>query len=79
MGDTNPPARFRVFWGLLIGTVAGVLLLAGGLKALQTASIVAALPYSVVLILTTWALFKSLRQEPLPGVAKSKVTDETMS
>ncbi|OUR82046.1 choline transporter [Colwellia psychrerythraea] len=76
MGNEHPPARFRVFWGLSIGAVAGVLLLAGGLKALQTASIVAALPYSVVLILTTWALFKSLRQEPLPGVATSKVTDE---
>ncbi|MBO7927144.1 BCCT family transporter [Pseudoalteromonas sp. K222D] len=67
MGDTNPPARFRVFWGLSIGAVAGVLLLAGGLKALQTASIVAALPYSIVLILTTWALFKSLRQELSPN------------
>lgn len=76
MGDTNPPARFRVFWGLSIGAVAGVLLIAGGLKALQTASIVAALPYSVVLILTTWALFKSLRQEPLAGVVKSNVADE---
>lgn len=76
MGNEHPPARFRVFWGLSIGAVAGVLLLAGGLKALQTASIVAALPYSVVLILTTWALFKSLRQEPLPGVVTSKVTEE---
>jgi choline/glycine/proline betaine transport protein len=76
VGSEHPPARFRVFWGLSIGAVAGVLLLAGGLKALQTASIIAALPYSVVLILTTWALFKSLRQEPLPGVAKSKVTDK---
>ena len=70
MGNENPPARFRIFWGVAIGTVAGVLLLVGGLKALQTASIVAALPYSVVLILTTWGLYKSLRQEPLPGAAK---------
>ena len=76
MGNEHPPARFRVFWGLSIGAVAGVLLLAGGLKALQTASIVAALPYSVVLILTTWALFTSLRKEPLPGTKKSKLTDK---
>lgn len=67
MGDEHPAARYRVFWGLSIGAVAAVLMLAGGLKALQTASIVAALPYSVVLILTTWGLYKSLRQEPLPG------------
>ncbi|NRA53611.1 MAG: BCCT family transporter [Gammaproteobacteria bacterium] len=63
MGEEHPPARYRIFWGLSIGAVAAVLLIAGGLKALQTASIVAALPYSVVLILTTVGLYKSLRQE----------------
>jgi len=68
MGEEHPPARYRIFWGLSIGAVAGVLLLAGGLKALQTASIVAALPYSIVLILTTWGLYKSLHQE-LAGTA----------
>ncbi len=76
LGSDNPPARFRVFWGLSIGAVAGVLLLAGGLKALQTASIVAALPYSIVLILTILALFKSLRQEPLGGVTLENLNDK---
>ncbi len=71
MGNEHPAPRYRVFWGLSIGAVAGVLLLAGGLKALQTASIVAALPYSVVLILTTWGLFKSLRQDSLPGAVEN--------
>jgi len=73
MGDEHPAMRYRVFWGLSIGAVAGVLLLAGGLKALQTASIVAALPYSVVLLLTMWGLYKSLRQEPLLGAMKKRV------
>lgn len=76
LGDSHPAARFRVFWGLSIGAVAGVLLFAGGLKALQTASIVAALPYSVVLLLTTWALFKSLRQEPVHGPVMRKLIKE---
>lgn len=67
MGNEHPPARYRVFWGVSIGAVAAVLLLAGGLKALQTASIVAALPFSVVVILATYGLCKSLRDEPLPG------------
>jgi choline/glycine/proline betaine transport protein len=73
MGDEHPPAKYRIFWGLSIGAVAAVLLFAGGMKALQTASIVAALPYSVVLILTTWGLFQSMRKEfdkvPLPNVS----------
>jgi choline/glycine/proline betaine transport protein len=63
MGNEHPPARYRVFWGLAVGAVAAVLLIAGGLQALQTASIVAALPFSVVLLLAIYGLFKSLREE----------------
>jgi len=74
MGDEHPPARFRVFWGMAVGAVAAVLLLAGGLKALQTASIVAALPYSVVAILTTWGLLKSFHEE----LALEKTTDQNL-
>lgn len=64
MGDEHPPARYRVFWGMAIGAVAAVLLFAGGLKALQTASIVAALPFSVVALLATYGFYKALSQEP---------------
>lgn len=63
MGDKHPPARYRIFWGLAIGAVAAVLLLAGGLKALQTASIVAALPFSFVALLATYGFFKALRED----------------
>ncbi len=67
MGNPNPPTRYRIFWGMSIGLVAAVLLLAGGLGALQTASIIAALPYSIVIIATIVGLYKALRAEPLPG------------
>ena len=63
MGDKHPAARYRVFWGLAIGAVAAVLLLAGGLKALQTASIVAALPFTFVTLLATYGFLKALREE----------------
>jgi choline/glycine/proline betaine transport protein len=63
MGGENPPGRLRIFWGIAIGTVAAVLLFAGGLKALQTASIAAALPFSIVLLLATYGLCKSLYTE----------------
>lgn len=65
MGNEHPPAKYRIFWGLTVGAVAAALLISGGLGALQTASIVAALPYSFVVILTTFGLYKSLRKEPL--------------
>ena len=63
MGDRHPPKRFRVVWGLGQGMVAAVLLLAGGLQALQTASVAAAVPVSVVLLLMMFGLVKSLVQD----------------
>ncbi|MDB9952131.1 BCCT family transporter [Porticoccaceae bacterium] len=65
MGEQEPAPRLRIFWGLAVGAVAAVLLYAGGLKALQTASIVAALPFSFVLIMAAYGLFKSLYAEPV--------------
>jgi len=64
MGNDDPPVKFRIVWGLGEGFVAAVLLLAGGLKALQTASIAAALPISVIMLLMTWGIIKSLREDP---------------
>ena len=64
MGDDHPPKVFRVIWGLGEGFVAGVLLLAGGLAALQTASIAAGFPISFVLLAMAWGLIKSLAEDP---------------
>jgi choline/glycine/proline betaine transport protein len=63
MGDEHPPIKFRLFWGITSGVVAGVLLLAGGLTALQTASIVAGLPIAVILILIGYGLVKTLHED----------------
>ena len=72
MGDPEPPQMHRVIWGLSEGLVAAVLLLAGGLSALQTAAITAALPFSVIMIFMTIGLMKSLREEiPGPGYAEA--------
>ena len=75
MGDDDPPQRFRIFWGLGEGFVAAALLLAGGLKALQTASIAAALPVSVIMLLMTYGVVKSLNEDssavPAPSAARA--------
>ena len=63
MGNDSPPQRFRIVWGLGEGFVAGVLLLAGGLTALQTASIAAALPISAIMLFMTYGLLKSLSED----------------
>ncbi len=64
MGDDDPPKKFRVIWGMGEGLVAAVLLAVGGLQALQTAAIAAALPVSIIMVLMTWGLFKSLATDP---------------
>ncbi len=49
-GDPEPRRALRVLWAVLVGLLAVALLLAGGLTALQTAAILIALPFSVVMI-----------------------------
>ncbi|MGX5724104.1 BCCT family transporter [Metapseudomonas otitidis] len=60
-GQPVTPLWQRLFWSILMGVVAMALLLADGLKALQTATIASALPFSVVLLAATWGLLKALR------------------
>jgi len=62
-GNPDPPVGTRLFWAISEGLVAAVLLVAGGLQALQAASITAALPFTVILILMCWSLMRALSQE----------------
>lgn len=62
-GSPEPPTWQRVFWAITEGVVAAVLLLAGGLGALQTASIASALPFAFVLILICVGLLSGLRTD----------------
>lgn len=85
VGDKNPPQRFRIIWGLGLGAVSAVLLMAGGLKALQTAAIAAALPFSVVLLMMCVAFVKGLDDEENgvvyhtdPNLEKKPETDSAM-
>ncbi|MFK8029685.1 MAG: BCCT family transporter [Gammaproteobacteria bacterium] len=51
-----------VVWGLVLGLMVGVLLLVGGLKAIKTAMVIAALPFSAIMFLMGVALLKSIFQ-----------------
>lgn len=66
-GCTEPKSRVTVFWGVMTGAVAGILLLAGGLEALQTLCILAAFPFMFVMIGAAVSLVKELRNEPDPA------------
>ncbi|KOU25594.1 BCCT family transporter [Streptomyces sp. WM6368] len=69
-GSLNPPTWLVVTWGVLMAAVAAVLLVAGGLKSLQTATILVALPFALVMMLLCWALVKELRTDPGAGPAR---------
>ncbi len=60
-GAENSPVWQRIFWSLLMGVVAIALLLTDGLEALQTATIASALPFSIILLLSLWGVFKALK------------------
>lgn len=65
-GDLTPPLKIKSIWGVLMSAIAAVLLMAGGLGALETASLVSALPFTILLILLIISLTKLLIREPLP-------------
>ena len=59
----NPPVWQRIFWAVCAGVVAAVLLLAGGLEALQTAALASALPFAVVMLFICYGLLRALQTE----------------
>lgn len=67
------PAILKVFWGILMGAVAFVLLISGGLGALQTASVVCGLPILVIQLIWVAAYIKSVRHR---SVYDMTLTDE---
>ncbi|MFM9263230.1 BCCT family transporter [Rhodococcus sp. 5A-K4] len=65
-GDLETPKITRVYWSVLEGVAAAVLLLVGGsgsLTALQTASIATAVPFSIVLVLACVSMLKAFRYD----------------
>ena len=68
-GRPTPKRWVTITWGTLVGVIAAVLLVAGeagsGLRALQNATIIAALPFAIILVLMMVALMRDLTRDPL--------------
>ncbi|WP_289022962.1 BCCT family transporter [uncultured Salegentibacter sp.] len=64
-GKIDAPKGQRVFWAVTEGTVAAVLLIGGGLQALQTATIVTGLPFAFILLVMCYSLYKGLKEDHL--------------
>ncbi|PKM56622.1 MAG: choline transporter [Firmicutes bacterium HGW-Firmicutes-3] len=70
-GNPNPTAKKKVAWGITQSFLAMALLLAGGLEVIQTANIVAAFPFAIIMLLSIVALMKSLREEVITRKSES--------
>jgi choline/glycine/proline betaine transport protein len=72
-GELETSALQRLYWCVLIGAVAAALLLAGGLSALQTVTIASALPFTVIMLVLCWGLFRGLSADLARGAATRPV------
>ena len=66
-GKTDAPVAQRAFWCVFEGLVAIVLLVGGGLGALQGAAIATGFPFAIVLLLMCWSTFRGLQAERAGG------------
>ena len=62
-GKLDSPRTQRVFWAVMEGLIAAVLLLGGGLGALQTAAITTGLPFAVVLLVMIYSMYRAFDEE----------------
>ncbi len=67
-GTLSPSRRTVIFWGVVMGAVAAIMLLIGGdeaLTGLQNLTIIAALPFALVMVGLAISLAKDVRSDPL--------------
>ncbi len=62
-GSLNPPLKVKLIWGAILAGTAMVLLFSGGLNALEMAMLIAAFPFTFIVVLLAISLFKALRDE----------------
>ena len=61
--EGDSPLVSRITWAILLGVLAGVLLKAGGLGALQTAVVIFGIPFSIITAFACRELYRSLDDE----------------
>ena len=78
-GDEGPKARPHIlFWGVALALVVGGLLISGGTGAIQTAMVIGALPFSIVMALMCVALIKAIWNDGRREAAGIPTTTDNM-
>lgn len=66
-GPAEPKRWIKLAWGLAMAAIAGILLVAGGLGALQSASVLTGVPFAFIMVLMCVSFLKHLRTETRGG------------
>jgi choline/glycine/proline betaine transport protein len=75
-GKLDSPIPHRIFWGVMEGICAAALLIGGGLVALQSASIATGLPFTIVLLIMCYSLYRGLKEEHYHATIIGKLRPE---
>jgi choline/glycine/proline betaine transport protein len=62
-GKLTSPTTQRIFWALLEGVIAAVLLLGGGLSTLQSVAISTGLPFAIIILFIIYSLYVGFSEE----------------
>lgn len=62
-GNKHPSSINRIFWAVLQGTVASILMVVGGVRALQSAAIITGAPFAIICLITMLGLLRSFRED----------------
>lgn len=61
-GQLNPSNVVKIVWGLLLSAMAAIVMYSGGLDGFQNLLIIAALPFSIILILMVVSFYKTIKK-----------------
>ncbi|EGQ20618.1 BCCT family osmoprotectant transporter [Sporosarcina newyorkensis 2681] len=61
-GQLNPSNIVKIAWGLLLSAMAAIVMYSGGLDGFQNMLIIAALPFSIILILMVVSFYKTIKK-----------------
>ncbi|WP_259455862.1 BCCT family transporter [Bacillus sp. PK3_68] len=68
-----------MYWGVLLSLISIVLLMSGSLNTIQTASIAAAFPFIIIMIIMCYTLFKALKGDDghIDSQHKNKISEHS--
>ncbi|ADH99082.1 BCCT family transporter [Salisediminibacterium selenitireducens] len=72
-GNLDPNKKVLLVWGLLISSIAAVLLASGGLDGMQAVATIIAFPFTILMLLMMLAVYKSLHKE---GIEKHQIEEK---